>query len=98
MSKGKFGDLIQKAREGENQKVVKPESSKTRKPENQKSGNLENQNFSKPKQVTDEAMVNLGVKVSLSRRRHWAAQSKLKGVSMTDVIIRAMVEEFGEPE
>lgn len=90
MSKGKFGDLIQKARETENQKEVKPEIKKTRKPETKNSG--------KPERASDEEMVNLGVKVSLSRRRHWAAESKRKGKSMTDVIIRALVEEFGEPD
>jgi len=80
----KFGSLIQKAREPENQKTGKPEIKKTR--------NQENQNGE------DEEMVNLGVKVSLRRRRHWAAESKRVGKSMTDVIIHALVEEFGEPE
>ena len=76
MSKGKFGDLIKKAREPENQKTIK----------------------AKETVADDEPMVNLGVKVSLKRRRHWAAESKRKGVSMTDVMIRALVEEFGEPD
>lgn len=60
----------------------------------------EYQNTRIPESQIDDAdeMVNLGVKVSLKRRRHWAAESKRKGVSMTDVIIRALVDEFGEPE
>jgi hypothetical protein len=93
MSKGKFGDLIQKAREQDNQKTRgleesvaarKPERKITRKPE--------------AAIVSTDEMVNLGVKVSRRRRRHWAAESKRKGVSMTEVIITALVEEFGEPD
>lgn len=56
----------------------------------------ESQNTRKPDSVDGE-MVNLGVKVSKARRRHWAAESKRTGVSMTSVIIDALIKEFGEP-
>lgn len=72
----KYGDLIKKAREPENQQSGLPE-----------------------KPTTDtESFVNLCVKVPLSLRRHWAAESKRTGVSMTEVIIEALKAKFGEPE
>ena len=55
-----------------------------------------NQNTIKPEE-TLEAMVNLCVKVPLTLRRHWAGESKKRGISMTDVIIEALNNEFGEP-
>lgn len=68
---GKYGDLIRKAREPENQEPIEPENQK---------------------------MVNLCVKVPESLRRYWAAQSKLAGVTMTEVIIDALNQKFGKPE
>ncbi|MFP5261577.1 MAG: hypothetical protein ACLGJB_06695 [Blastocatellia bacterium] len=65
---------------------------KARTEDRQKSRNSEIQN------MDNEEMVNLGVKVSKARRRHWAAESKRKGISMTSVIIGALTKEFGEPE
>jgi hypothetical protein len=55
-----------------------------------------NQNTSKPEETLEE-MVNLCVKVPLTFRRHWAGESKKRGVSMTEVIIEALKNEFGEP-
>jgi hypothetical protein len=55
-----------------------------------------NQNTSKPEETLEE-MVNLCVKVPLTFRRHWASESKKRGVSMTEVIIEALKNEFGEP-
>jgi hypothetical protein len=55
-----------------------------------------NQNTSKPEETVEE-MVNLCVKVPLSFRRHWAGESKKRGISMTEVIIEALKNEFGEP-
>lgn len=64
---------------------------KAREPENSKVG--------KPDFKTDDdPSVNLCVKVPLSLRRHWASESKRLGVSMTEVIINALKEKFGEPE
>jgi hypothetical protein len=42
--------------------------------------------------------VNLCIKVSGARRRHWASEAKRRGTTMTSVIIDALVEEFGEPK
>jgi hypothetical protein len=55
-----------------------------------------NQNTIKPDGIVEE-MVNLCVKVPLSLRRHWAGESKKRGISMTEVIIEALKNEFGEP-
>jgi hypothetical protein len=41
--------------------------------------------------------VNLCVKVPLAWRRHWASEAKRRGVFMTEVIVRALKAEFGEP-
>ncbi len=55
-----------------------------------------NQDTRKPEETLEE-MVNLCVKVPLAFRRHWASESKKRGVSMTEVIIEALKNEFGEP-
>lgn len=58
-----------------------------------RTGNPENQTA-----IIGEKDVNLSVKVPVSLRRHWAAQAKLSGITMTSVIIRALIEQFGEPD
>lgn len=84
MSNGKYGDLIKQARKQENQQASKPDDQMTSQPE-----------------VTDEATepeVNLCVKVPVSLRRHWAAESKRTGITMTSVIVEALTARFGKPE
>jgi hypothetical protein len=54
----------------------------------------ENQQTSKP----DERMVNLCAKVPESWRRHWAAEAKRKGITMTEVMIEALTQQFGLPD
>lgn len=61
-----------------------------RKPENQKTGKPE-------KQITEDKEVNLSIKVSELRRRHWVSQAKLQGTSLTAVILEALSQRFGEP-
>lgn len=41
--------------------------------------------------------VNLCVRVPESLRRHWAAEAKRAGTTMTDVIKAALTAEFGLP-
>lgn len=41
--------------------------------------------------------VNLCVRVPESQRRWWAAQAKMNGTTMTDVIKAALTAEFGDP-
>jgi hypothetical protein len=109
---GKYGALIQKAREQENQKSVKPDDqmtsqSESEKPTTQRTGKPNNQKSVKPdSQLTSqpeaeevkERDVNLCVKVPESLRRHWAAESKRQGITMTEVIVQALEERFGRPE
>jgi hypothetical protein len=63
----------------------KQESKKTSKPENVQ-----------PSQ--GEPDVNLSIKVKVARRRHWAAEAKRRGTTLTAVITEALSERFGEPE
>jgi hypothetical protein len=88
---GKYGALIQKAREPENQKEGQPEDKKTRKPDSQISGQQGEE------QVVSEPEVNLCVKVPKSLRQHWAAEAKRQGMTMTSVIVEALKAKFGEP-
>jgi len=88
--KSKYGALIQKAREQENQEVGKPDDQIASQPDNQLTG--------KPEiEVVKEKEVNLCVKVPESLRRHWAAESKREGITMTEVIVQALEARFGKP-
>lgn len=65
------------------QEAKKQESQQTRKPEEEK---------------VSEPDVNLSIKVSISRRRHWAAEAKRQGITLTAVILEALSQKFGEPK
>lgn len=62
----------------------KQESKKTSKPEEEKDG-------------APEPDVNLSIKVAAARRRHWAAEAKRRGTTLTAAITEALSERFGEP-
>lgn len=85
MSNSKYGDLIKKAREPHDHKTSKPEDQVSREPEDQLAREPEEE-------------VNLCVKVPKRLRRHWAAESKRTGITMTSVIVEALKARFGEPE
>ena len=86
MSNSKYGDLIKKARKPKNQETKKPDNQITSQPEaTEESTEL-------------EVEVNLCVKVPVSLRRHWSAEAKRTGVTMTRVIIEALKARFGEPK
>ncbi len=87
---GKFN--IKKIREQETQQTSNLVDQQNVKPESQKAS--EPEMIEEPK----ERMVNLCAKVPESMRRYWAAQSKLKGRTMTEVIIEALINEFGLPD
>lgn len=63
----------------------KTENKNTRKPENEDSS-------------TVEPDVNLSIKVNAARRRHWAAEAKRRGTTLTAAITEALSERFGEPD
>lgn len=58
----------------------------------------DSQKTGKPGTETElEPEVNLSIKVAAARRRHWAAEAKRRGVTLTAVITEALSERFGEP-
>jgi len=50
------------------------------------------------KGTVSEPDVNLSIKVAATRRRHWAAEAKRQGVTLTAAITEALSQRFGEPE
>jgi hypothetical protein len=113
--KGKYGALIQKAREQENQISGQPDNQITSEPENQKKTQTnepdnqettqvniqstikpDNQITRKPENQK-EREVNLCVKVPEPLRRHWAAEAKRQGITMTEVMVEALLQRFGKP-
>jgi hypothetical protein len=63
----------------------KQDSQKARKPETEQG-------------TVSEPDVNLSIKVAATRRRHWAAEAKRQGVTLTAAITEALSKRFGEPE
>jgi len=66
------------------------------KEEDQIASQPENQIASQPENQA-EKLVNLCVKVPESLRRHWAAEAKRQGVTMTEVMAAALEARFGKP-
>ena len=64
-----------------------------RKQENQKTRKLASE-----KERGTDVEVNLSIKVAASRRRHWAAEAKRQGTTLTASITEALSQKFGEPE
>ena len=62
-----------------------------RKQENQKARSPEAQG------AASEPDVNLSIKVAAARRRHWAAEAKRHGTTLTAAITEALSKKFGEP-
>ena len=83
----KYKDVFN-ARKLENNESGKEEIHKSRQMEIQKDGrgNL------------GDRPVNLGIKVAEYRRRYWVGQAKLQGVTISEIIIKALSEKFGEPD
>lgn len=78
----KYKDLIQQAKNNDNQQSVKPESKKSELPENQ----------------IKEPEVNLCIKVEKRLRQHWAAEAKRKGTTLKAIISKALEERLGLPQ
>lgn len=49
------------------------------------------------KAIETDLEVNLSIKVPLSLRRHWAAEAKRRGTTLTAAISEALAARFGEP-
>ncbi len=91
----KYGAMIQKARNLENQNTGLPEDPPTILPESQQSGKPENQNAG---QREREEEVNLSIKVPKRLRRHWVAEAKRRDTSLTAIITASLKEILGEPQ
>jgi hypothetical protein len=89
----KYGELIKQARKPENQTIRKPVNLKTSQPEDQMTEQNSTHEIPEP-----EPEVNLCVKVPVSLRRHWSAEAKRQGTTMTAVIIEALEAKFGRPD
>lgn len=92
----KFGNLINQAKrqfdDPESDAQETPlENDKTNKPQEDKSGMPENQ-------MSFEKSVNLSIKVPENLRRHWVAEAKRSGTSITAEITEALNKRFGVPE
>ncbi|MGB5963579.1 MAG: hypothetical protein WBG73_23280 [Coleofasciculaceae cyanobacterium] len=98
MSNGKYGDLIKQARKPENQKGDKPDNQINSQPEAKEVEQLITEHLDKLDVRLAEVEVNLCVKVPISLRRHWSAEAKRTGVTMTTVIVEALKAKFGEPD
>lgn len=83
----KYGALIKQAK---SQNTDEPENQKTRKPERAVAKK-------KPEEPKGKE-VNLSIKVPEARRRHWVAEAKKQGTSLTAVIMESLSKRFGEPE
>ncbi len=106
----KYGDLIRKARETDNQEGSEPDNQMSVKPDDRQDKHLETTNReNKPddqisvkpdNQINQlpEREVNLCVKVPESLRRHWAAEAKRHGITMTEVMTEALIKQFGKPD
>jgi hypothetical protein len=62
-----------------------------RKTENQKTRKTDDERVLEPD-------VNLSIKVAAARRRHWAAEAKRQGITLTAAITEALSQRFGEPD
>jgi len=61
-------------------------------------GDKKAQKMEDKSETSSEPDVNLSIKVAASRRRHWAAEAKRKGTTLTAAITEALITKFGEPE
>ena len=87
---GKYGELIRKAREPEQETELENQSDG--KPESQKEGQASVMVAEKEKDV------NLSIKVPEPLRRHWVSEAKRQGTSLTAAITEALIEKFGKPD
>ena len=105
---GKYSDIVKsksQAGKPENQKTVNTESNKTGNVESSKSGkpeniitsNTENIKTSEPEnqKTESEDMVNLSIKVPRRLRQKWVAESRLRGTTLTAIILDYLKAELG---
>ncbi len=94
----KFGNLINQAKGNSSETEGNSDNIKSGKAGNNKSGNQENSKTRKPEnQNLNEKSVNLSIKVPENLRRHWVAEAKRSGTSITAEVTEALNKKFGSP-
>lgn len=83
---GKYGNLLKKARNTDEQQSVKPAI--------QESVNTEN---SSEAEIIKEKEVSLTIKVPISWRQHWVAECKREGKTLKEVVTEMLAEKYGKP-
>ena len=83
---GKYGNLLKKARNTDEQQSVKPAI--------QESVNTEN---SSEAEIIKEKEVSLTIKVPISWRQHWVAECKREGKTLKEVVTEMLAEKYGLP-
>ena len=90
---GKFGDLINQARQQETPQVDgKQEIKKDRNTE------IQTADASTKEQPEKLDIVTLNIKIERKYRQYWMGQAKLQGLTIKDVIVSHLTEKFGLPE
>lgn len=97
----KYKDVFN-ARKIENELIDTEEIQKSRNPEIQKGENSiprkSGKGNSAIKKPENDKQVNLGIKIGESRRRFWVGQAKLRGITISEIIIEALSKKLGDPE
>lgn len=83
--KGKYGDLLKKARNTDEQQSVKPEIQ------------LAVNTASETEITAKEKEVSLTIKVPISWRQHWVAECKRSGKTLKEVVTEMLAEKYGKP-
>jgi hypothetical protein len=86
--KGKYGDLLKKARNTDEQQSVKPEI--------QLAVNTASET-EKTEITAKEKEVSLTIKVPISWRQHWVAECKRSGKTLKEVVTEMLAEKYGKP-
>lgn len=99
--KGKYGDLLKKARQKENEADSKDnavDSDLVKEPDvntvKELAVNTENSSDS---EIIKEKEVSLTIKVPISWRQHWVAECKREGKTLKEVVTEMLTEQYGLP-
>lgn len=97
----KYKDVFN-ARKLENESTGNEEIQNSRNTQIQKDVNPSSRKAGKTKPVVkkpeNDKQVNLGIKIGESRRRFWVGQAKLRGITISEIIIEALSKKLGDPE
>jgi hypothetical protein len=89
MEMTRYSDII---KQGRKEEAVNTETGKAVNNDIGKKVNTES-----GKNLNDD-LVNITIKVPRQFRQYWTSQCKLEGLTMTQVLVEALVERFGKPK